>query len=167
MSEECFQISENIESKSYTLGMSDRNINQVLRLYDQVNDGRLTTYEDIIDENVIWHGPSSQEIKGRTTLKNLDDSYLVAYPDAKISILDIITQDNKVVIRWDWKGTHLGTYMGMPPTNRKVNVQGFHIYYFSNEGKIIEIWAMPDRFGEFEQLGMISFHKQSADPKVQ
>lgn len=139
------------------LDKSERNTHLVLCLYGQVNEGLFTTYEEIMDENVLAHGPASgQETRGRTNLKKLDESYLHAYPDAKISIQDIIASGDKVVVRWRWHGTHEGIYKSIKPTHRRISIDGVHIYLFNNSGKIIEIWANHDRLGELEQLGQFS-----------
>ena len=45
---------------------------------------------------------------------------------------------DKVAVSWRFTGTQKGSIPGLPSTNKRVNVSGLTIYYFS-KGKIIVI----------------------------
>src|SRR6516165_305556 len=45
-----------------------------------------------------------------------------AFPDWKVTVDDIIAEGDKVVARATGQGTHLGEYMGIPPTGRRIKV---------------------------------------------
>lgn len=151
------QISANQAAMNYIdvdNSMAERNKLQIMQLYGLVNTGHLTNYDEIVDEHVVVHGPATgQEIQGRNAVKKIDESHLIAYPDAKIVMDDIIVSQDKVVVRWCWQGTNDGAYRGQEPTHRSVVIEGIHIYRFNSEGKIVEIWSKYDRLEELEQLG--------------
>jgi predicted ester cyclase len=44
------------------------------------------------------------------------------------SIEDLIAERDKVVAHWRAHATHLGEYMGIPPTSNRVNFTGISIY---------------------------------------
>jgi steroid delta-isomerase-like uncharacterized protein len=52
--------------------------------------------------------------------------YLEAFPDLHFTANTII-QDNRAVLIWTARGTHLGTLLHIPPTGRQVAVQGVAI----------------------------------------
>ena len=44
----------------------------------------------------------------------------VAFPDATVTLEDVIVDGPKVCIVLDWQGSHLGPLRGFPPTGRPV-----------------------------------------------
>ena len=63
-----------------------------------------------------------------------------AFPDIKVIIDDLIEEDNKVVFRGHFKGTHLGEFAGMAPTGVKVEFEALEIFRIENQ-KIVESWG--------------------------
>ena len=63
-----------------------------------------------------------------------------AFPDAHITINDLIAEDDKVVTRWTGSGTHQGALPGIPATGKKVSIDGISIDRISR-GKFVELWA--------------------------
>lgn len=51
-------------------------------------------------------------------------------------------------------GTHRGLFMGNPPTNRQVEVQGM-IFGRIENGRIVEDWTLIDQIGILQQLGLV------------
>jgi len=77
--------------------------------------------------------------------------HLAAFPDFRVTTEKIITEDDKVVVRWTVNGTHLGQLMGIPATGRPVKFTGITIYRFAN-GKIVENWWSYDAMGMMQQI---------------
>jgi predicted ester cyclase len=59
------------------------------------------------------------------------------------------------VVRYRFRGTHLGVFQGAPPTGKQITYTGVLIYRIAN-GKIAEQWTEFDFLGVLRQLGMIS-----------
>jgi predicted ester cyclase len=75
-------------------------------------------------------------------------------PEFKVDInLQIIAEDNKVVTRGTFSGTHQGELMGIPPTGKQVKFSFVHIDTIS-DGKVTEHWSQADVFGMMQQLGV-------------
>jgi predicted ester cyclase len=49
-------------------------------------------------------------------------------------------------------GTHLGTFMGIAPTGKKVTIAAFETVRIQN-GKIAEHWGGPDTYDLLTQIG--------------
>ena len=81
--------------------------------------------------------------------------YLVAFPDLKATVEDMIAEDDKVVIRWTIHGTHEGALRDIPATGKPVVVKGITIKRIAGS-KIVEEWALIDMFGMMQQLSVIS-----------
>jgi steroid delta-isomerase-like uncharacterized protein len=77
-----------------------------------------------------------------------------AFPDTSVTVEDQVAEGDRVITRWTFRGTHTGTYMGVPPSGRQITVSGVHIHRIM-DGKIVEVWAYPDALGFLQQLGVI------------
>jgi len=95
----------------------------------------------------------------REGLKQFMGVYLRAFPDARITIEDQLTDGDRVVTRWTGYGTQTGEFMDMPPSGRKVAVPGVQIDRFAG-GKIVEEWTLFDQLGMLQQLGAMPAAKQ-------
>ena len=76
-----------------------------------------------------------------------------AFPNLYLHILDTLAEENVVCIRFTMLGTHLGDFMGIPPTGKDVEMDGCCIFSIG-DGKIIEHWQESDMLSLFGQLGM-------------
>jgi len=59
-----------------------------------------------------------------------------------------------VIARWTAEGTHLGEFMGVAPTSKRVTVSGIDIYRYEG-GQRVETWRQWDVLGVMRQLGVI------------
>jgi predicted ester cyclase len=64
-----------------------------------------------------------------------------AFPDVKVMEQDLIAADDMVVERTSAAGTHLGSFYGAAPTNRKCQWTEIHMYRFNDRSKIVEHWV--------------------------
>ena len=64
---------------------------------------------------------------------------------------DIIAETDRAVVRYRIEATHTGTLYGMPPTGRRVRLDGISIYRISN-GRLAEAWVQYDKAALMEQL---------------
>ncbi len=77
-----------------------------------------------------------------------------ALPDFHATIEDIVAEGDRVVVRNVWRGTHLGSYHGVPPTGNSIALKGIVIFRIA-DGKIAERWATLDELALMRQLGLI------------
>lgn len=69
----------------------------------------------------------------------------------KIEIQELISQNQKVHVRWKQTGMHIGEYEDYLPTNKEVIEIGSAVYRLEDR-KIVEYWIQVDRFGIIEQI---------------
>jgi predicted ester cyclase len=75
-----------------------------------------------------------------------------AFPDYSGTNVDQIAEGDKVANRFVFLGTHLGEFMGVAPTGKRVTFTGNSIDRVV-EGKIVESWVEADILGVLRQLG--------------
>jgi predicted ester cyclase len=81
------------------------------------------------------------------------------YSDVTFTMEDQIADGDKVVIRWTFRGKHVGEYMGAKPTGKEVTATGMNLFRLA-DGKIAEVWVASDDLGELQQLGVITLPNQ-------
>jgi predicted ester cyclase len=72
----------------------------------------------------------------------------------RMTVDEIIAENDRVMVRWTFSGTHVGKYSGLPPTDKDVIYSGINIFRIAN-GKIAEIWDISDRLWLWQQLGVL------------
>jgi steroid delta-isomerase-like uncharacterized protein len=80
--------------------------------------------------------------------------WLVGFPDLRFTIEQMIAEADQVVARTVLQGTHIGTWLGIAPTGKQVNIRMITIHRIAN-GKIAEDWVLVESLGFFQQLGLI------------
>lgn len=121
------------------------------------NKGKLPLADELFTHNFVDHDLANPPDFGRgpEAVRKHATLYRTAFPDARITIDDILAEGDKVVFRWTGQGTHKGELMGIKPTGKRVTVTGIDIHRFV-DGKIAEKWANWDRHGMMEQLGVVT-----------
>ncbi|MFC2009473.1 ester cyclase [Chloroflexota bacterium] len=132
-------------------------------MYEQVIDGLNASKGDAakIRSTLEKHcAPGFTIHRGRQGDMNLDQAvqhYVeiwAAFPDFKLSIDNMVAEEDKVAIRATGQGTHKGTYMGIPATGKQVKTTAMQINKIV-WGKSVEIWELVDGLGMMIQLGVI------------
>lgn len=68
-------------------------------------------------------------------LKQIIADYRKGVPDLQNVLGKIIVEGDAVAFRWTMTGTHLGEYLGIAPTGKKIKATGITIIHF-RDGKI-------------------------------
>jgi predicted ester cyclase len=72
----------------------------------------------------------------------------------RMTVEEIIAENDRVMVRWTFSGTQVGEYSGLPPKAKDVIYSGINIFRIAN-GKIAEIWDISDRLWLWQQLGVL------------
>lgn len=125
----------------------------VRRYFEQVfNEGRRDLAEEFLAEDIELHG--SGLAPGLEVVKQWLSMFAAAFPDGQMTIEDLVAEDDRVVARTTFSGTHQGELQGIPATGKAVGVSGITIFRLDN-GKIAEGWLVNDNLGLMQQLGVI------------
>jgi predicted ester cyclase len=115
----------------------------VRRLIEEVvNDGRL----DVLDE--FCTPPMAR------AARRWIEPFLVAFPDVRMEIVELVAEADKVVGRFTCSGTHRGVWRGHPPTGRRFE-RVDEVYFFEvRGGQITRAWGLEDTHSRLDQLGL-------------
>jgi steroid delta-isomerase-like uncharacterized protein len=102
---------------------------------------------DWIDGNPLPGAPSG----GLEGVEHFVKLFRHALPDARLSVEQIVADDEKVAFWWRASGTHQGEVFGIPPTGKHISFTGMTMHRVAN-GRFAESWAELDLMGLIQQL---------------
>ena len=122
---------------------AEQHVAIVRRLVDEVmHQGRL----EVIDE---LYAPELAPLT-----REWIAPFLTSFPDTRMKIIDVVATNDRVVARFKCSGTHLGDWLGHPPTGRRFSSID-EVYFFRfRDGRIIHAWGIEDTLRRLEQLGL-------------
>lgn len=116
------------------------------------NRGNFDVADDLVREDFYNH--EAPDSPGPEGFKASARWLRSAFPDYHAELHELVVDGNLLVGRLMVSGTHLGDFMGMPPTGRVFSVQHMHMYRVE-DGKVAEHWACRDDLGQLAQLGLL------------
>ena len=116
-----------------------------------INGHRVDLIDEIFAPDYTNHALPPGLPPGRGGVKIFVGMFLAAFPDARITIEDLLTEGDKVASRVRYRGTHSGDFMGLPPTGKGFDVTGTN-FFRVHDGRIVENWSSFDMFGLMQQL---------------
>jgi len=82
--------------------------------------------------------------------------FRAAFPDFSMEIVDLVAEEDKVAAHFRCSGTHLGEWLGRPPSGRRFqDVDEIYIFRVS-DGKLIAATGVEDNLSRMRQLGLRS-----------
>ena len=122
---------------------------------DGFNRGDLSVADDVISPDQVEHqtfGPD--HAPGAEGVKAVISSLHRAFSDFHLAIDDLVVDGDKVWLRMTGTGTNDGSFMGHPPTGRRMHIDVFDVVRVEG-GRIVEHWGVPDRLSTLFQLGLV------------
>jgi len=91
---------------------------------------------------------------GREANRQFWAGFFAALPDLTATMEDLIVSGDRVVGRFVYRGTHLGEFMGLPPSGRPVEMRSIDIWRVA-DGMFVEHWDELNTLEFFQQLGAL------------
>jgi steroid delta-isomerase-like uncharacterized protein len=113
--------------------------------------GNMAAVDEFMAADYVEHPSPSTLPPGAEGLKQLIAAYRTAFPDLKTMLDDIFAEGDRVAFRWNVSGTHLGDWLGIPPTRNHVAANGITVFRISDE-KVVESWTSIDLSPAEEEL---------------
>ncbi len=127
----------------------------VRRYYDEVfNQRNVDLVDELAVEDYVEHDPFPGQGNGRGDLKARVQAILSAFNPVRFAQEDLVSEGDRVVVRWTQTGTHSGNFMGMPPTGKQFTIAGIDIHDVK-AGRMAEHWHVVDMYALLIQLGAL------------
>lgn len=148
------KIEENtnmIPAASTTPPIEVRNATLVRRLFEEcVNRDQPSLTSEFIAKEYV--GPRGE--RGPDGFATVIAGLRRGFPDIHFTLHDVISDGDKVAVRWTWRGTHQGPYADHPPTGKKLENTAIAVFGI-RDGKIAEAWIQTDRLGFWQAMGLV------------
>ena len=132
----------------------EKNKAALLHAIAQFNDpARRNSYFDLYANHAVLHGYSGVE-PGIESIKNFYAAFWEAFPDASVTIDNLMGEENQVACSFAIRGTHTGEYLRVAATGRSVLFTGITILRFA-DGYCVERWSQADSVALLQQLGAL------------
>ena len=126
----------------------------VRRFFDELNRGNVSALDDLLDDQYTGHFTGVPVPMNRQGLNQFVDLSAGPFPDFSHQIEDLLADDDKVVARVAYSGTHRREFMGQPATGKQVRFSGINIFWLKG-GKVVEQWSQSDQLSMLQQMGAI------------
>ena len=108
--------------------------------------------DEIMRDDYIQHNEDTPQ--GKAGFKKFFEQMFKAMPDFNYTIKKIVAESDTVMMYSTTTATHLGEWLGNPPTGNKLNFDVVDIFRIEN-GKIAEHWDVADTLKLFTQVGKV------------
>jgi len=135
--------------------MSEDNKAHIREFIDRVlTAGEIDATGDYFHDDMVEEVPLPGQGPGLEGLKETLTRIRQAFPDMHWSIEEQMAEDNRVLTRFLWSGTHQGEFFGIPATNRVVRVWGMVIDRFEGR-KVKSTRILMDTLSLMQQFGVV------------
>ena len=90
-------------------------------------------------------------VTGPEAFKQLHRDFCGAFPDLRITLDNMIAEDDLVAVRWHVDATHKGNHLGFPASGKKATLTGMSFLKVGH-GQILDGWNQMDMAGLFRRL---------------
>jgi len=125
------------------------------RFLEFINTASESLAQELISPAAIFHVPGTPEpMRGPAGYLAIIGMMRGGFPDIQWTLEETVAEGDKVAARFTMRGTHRGTFFGVPPTGKMIKVQAMNIYRLS-DGQFVEEHGQPDMLGLLQQIGAV------------
>jgi steroid delta-isomerase-like uncharacterized protein len=90
------------------------------------------------EDAVVWEAGGLEQARGRGAIRERAAALLRAFPDFHLERLALVIDGDRHADRWVMTGTHQGELLGVPPTGRRIRVEGATFTRLGADGLVTE-----------------------------
>jgi steroid delta-isomerase-like uncharacterized protein len=125
------------------------------RFVEFINTASEKLAAELIAPDATFHVPGhSEPLRGPAGYLAIIQMMRGGFPDIQWTLEDVVAEGDKVAARFTMRGTHRGTFLGVPPTGKTIAVQSMAFYRLSG-GQFVEENGQPDMLGSLQQIGAV------------
>jgi steroid delta-isomerase-like uncharacterized protein len=114
---------------------------------------RIAENEHIYSEQYVGHAGSQNYTRAQD--RAAVEGWKTFSPEGKMTILQIVSEDDLVSVLWRGEGVNTGAGNGLPATGKPFDVIVMTMFRL-RDGKIVEEWSVFDQYSFLSQLGLIA-----------
>jgi len=140
---------------SPTTTQLEANKDLVRRFAEALNAEDWEALNDLVTEDFARHSQATAgpQVRSREEFIQLQESFLVTFPDQRVTLHKIIAEGDEVAVLATYSGTHSGPMGEFPATGKSVEAAFLSIFRIE-AGRIAELWVEWDNVAMLTQLGL-------------
>ena len=120
-----------------------------------INTADETLAQQLISPDAKFYVPGQSEpLRGPNGYLMTIGMMRSGFSDIQWTLEEMVSEEDKAAIRFTMRGTHDGTFSGVPPTGKSIKVQAMNFYLLA-DNQIIEEYGQPDLLGLLQQIGAV------------
>jgi aspartyl-tRNA synthetase len=124
------------------------NLENWYRRYNEIcNNHRFERLVDYVHPHVRVNG----DVQGLDDYVSGLESVVAAFPDYRWDLQHLVVNGDWLAAHFIDSGRHLGTFLGVAPSGRRIETQEFAFYRVST-GRIVEVWVAADNLRLLGQI---------------
>ena len=138
------------------MNLIERNKQVMKKFETMINTADEVLADELVASDAPFFTPASSEpLYGGKGYLSVVHWMRQGFSDVQWHITDMIADENKVAVKWVLTGTHDGTFMNLPATNKKISVCVMNFYYLNKEGKVTNDVAAEGMIGILRGIGAL------------
>lgn len=121
---------------------------------DVQGKGDFVLFDQLFADDLVDHTPQPNMVPDKEGVRGLYRGLREAFPDFHAVIHWQAAEGDLVTTFKTYHGTHTGTFLGIPPTGRKIQFETVDAMRVRN-GKISEHWGVANLYSLLQQLGAL------------
>jgi steroid delta-isomerase-like uncharacterized protein len=108
-------------------------------------------FDALVSADVVDGSDEARPVVGVAAIKQRAAAVRAAFGDLEVAVEDFVASGDRVAWRWVLRGTHVGAFLGIAATGRRVVLRGVNFQRIA-DGRIVEHWTLADAAGAARQL---------------
>ena len=125
-------------------------------LADVINTREFDRFDGMFAAGFVNHnelpGP------GLAGFKQFWSGMVVGLPDLHVTLEDALANGDEATARYTVRGTHRGTFLGLAPTGKAIEMKTMEIWRFAG-GLVVEHWDSVNTLEVLQQLGILPLNQ--------
>jgi steroid delta-isomerase-like uncharacterized protein len=106
--------------------------------------------DELVADDILLRDPMTNA-RGIDTIRERVAEANKAFTDVTITIHEVIVAGNRVVVRHTWRAQQVGTFLGVPATNRIIKCEVVELLQIEH-GKVVENLSFFDLHSMLQQM---------------
>lgn len=124
------------------------------------NQGNLSAIDRLAHPEAKAYGfPNPESVSGRDGFKEAASQFRSAFSEIHVRVDDVISEGDKMAVRWTARIKHTGNGLGIAPTGESATLQGMS-FLEMRDGLLYRGWNAFDLATTISRLGAIAASQQ-------
>jgi len=119
-----------------------------------INTASTAVAAELVAPDAEFHIGSPEPLIGPDGVLTIVNMMRSGFPDIQWSLDDVVAEGDKVAARFTMRGTHKGTFFGVPATGKQIVGRSTSFYRLA-DGMIVDDQGLPDVLGILRQIGAV------------